>query len=180
MDLFLLAAVALFAWLFISKSQAQGLSAPAPPAGDSVPPPDASVTTSSQDDGGIAAYNPPSPTDQIAQAIFEQEGNQPGDIALDNNNPGALRYLPGAIGESRGFPVAPDFSTGWNDLEDKINSTVAGHPDWDFYDFFQYWLGQRLGGPTVTDQGDSDAYAEAVASKLGVQPTTVISSLYAG
>lgn len=174
MELLLLTGAVLVAWLYLKgKSVAQGGSAlPVIARTDGAPAPTAAALS----DYGSG----PSITDQIAQAIYQMEGNSPGNIAYDNNNPGNLKVAAGATGVSRGFPVLPDFSTGWSDLENYIQTHVQAHPTWDFYDFFQNYLGQPLGGPAVTAQGNSDAYAEYVAAQIGVDPTTPISALFAG
>ena len=169
MELLFIATAAFVAWLYLSR--AQGGGSPLPPL---------STPNNAPGDAPVSSYSPgPSITDQIAQAIFQMEGNKPGDLAFDNNNPGDLRSAQGQVGSAGGFAVLPDFGTGWTDLENYISSHVAAHPDWDFYDFFQNYLGQPLGGPAVTPQGDSNAYAEYVAQQLGVDPTTPISQLYA-
>jgi hypothetical protein len=53
---------------------------------------------------------------------------------------------------------------------------VTAHPDWDFYDLFDYYLRGKTDGPTVDAQGNSDAYAEYVANYSGFDPSQTVSS----
>jgi hypothetical protein len=112
--------------------------------------------------------------DNIGQAIanFESGGN-PNALNYRSNNPGAIE----SAGQIRTYP---DVGEGWDALNQYITSHAQANPQWDFYDFFQNYLGQRQGGPTVTSQGNSDAYAEYVASYVGVDPTTPVSSVLNG
>lgn len=156
------------AWLlFRSKGHASGGAAVLPAA--------------APDDSGLGYYHAgPSGLDLISQAIYQREGTQPGQISYDNNNPGNLRSAPGQTGSSRGFATFNSFGEGWQALQSYINRNASAHPDWDFYDFFQHYLGQKQGGPTVTNQGDSDAYAEMVAMYAGVDPTSSVLSFLQG
>ena len=107
--------------------------------------------------------------DNISQAISQFESANP-----KYNNPGALENKSGQ------FVTYADQGDGWDALNSYITRHAAANPNWDFYDFFQNYLGQQQGGPSVTDQGDSNSYAEYVAGYLGVDPTQTVSSVLNG
>ena len=135
----------------------------------------------STDSAPLSAYNAgPSGLDLISQAIYQYEGAQPGDVNFDNMNPGNLRSAPGQTGSNRGYATFGSFTDGWQALQNYIASHANAHPGWDFYDFFQNYLGQTQGGPAITDQGNSDAYAEYVAQYLQVAPTMPVSAFLQG
>jgi hypothetical protein len=122
--------------------------------------------------------------DNIGQAIANFEHINPA-----YNNPGAIKtpaanqFGPGlATGTTpAGFATFGDQGDGWDVLNNYITANASAHPDWNFYDFFQHYLGQSQGGPAVTNQGDSNAYADYVSQFLGVAPTQPVSSvLYGG
>ena len=118
--------------------------------------------------------------DNFAQAIFQYEGGQPGNINVRNNNPGNLRSDPYQTGTSSGYATFADMGDGWDALNAYVQTHAASNPQWDFYDFFQNYLGQKQGGPPVTDQGNSDAYAEYVANYTGADPTQPVWSFLQG
>jgi hypothetical protein len=156
----LIVLVAAAAWLFVKGSHA--------------------ATASSNAAGGVmtSGQGYQSNLDNIAQAIFQFEGGQPGNVNVRNNNPGNLRSGEGMTGTASGYATFGDIGDGWNALGDWISSHAANHPDWDFYDMFDYYLrGKTTGVPTVDAQGNSDQYAEYVSGYLGVDPSTTVSSL---
>lgn len=117
---------------------------------------------------------------EMAQAIFNFEGNQPGEIAYDNNNPGNLKSAPGMVGTDRGFAIFGSQSDGFGALESYISRHTAANPNWDFYDFFDNYLRGSTTAPAIDQQGDSNSYAEYVANYLGVPATTPVSSVVGG
>ena len=160
MKLLGLVALVVVVWLLLkSKSQASIPNVPVsgnpmnPPA---TAPPNSPVTVG---DG----------LDNISEAIARFEQSNPA-----YNNPGALENKQGQ------FVTYADQGDGWDALNSYVTRHAAANPTWDFYDFFQNYLGQKQGGATVTDQGNSDAYAEYVAGYLGVDPTQTVSSVLNG
>ncbi len=74
----------------------------------------------------------------IAQAIFQYEGGNPGNLNVINNKPGNLRSGANMTGTNGGYATFGDIGDGWDDLNEWIESHAATHPDWDFYDLFSY------------------------------------------
>jgi hypothetical protein len=70
----------------------------------------------------------------------------------------------------------PTDEAGFSALDNYITRHAASHPDWDFYDLFRYYLtGDTMGTPGPGQ--NPDAYAEYVASQVGVDPTTPVFSV---
>jgi hypothetical protein len=111
--------------------------------------------------------------DNITQAIYQFEGGQPGQRNVVNNNPGDLRSGPGMTGSAGGFATFNDIGDGWDALGSLVQKKAAAHPDWNFYDLFNNWLG---GGPDSAPQGDPTAYANYVAGYAGFDPNQTVSS----
>lgn len=107
--------------------------------------------------------------DNMGQAIAQYEKANP-----SLNNPGALETTGGQLA------TFSDAGDGWGALNSYVTNHATANPTWNFYDFFQNYLGQQQGGPAVTNQGNSDAYAEYVAGYLGVDPTVPVSSVLQG
>lgn len=125
------------------------------------------------------------PIDDMGEAIARFEGfYQSGSVAARDNNPGNLKQRGGAgwVGSTgAGFAEYQDVGDGWTSLNDYLTRHIQAHPDWDFYDFFSYYLRGKTNGATQDNQGNSDAYAEYVASYMGADPTqTVSSAIYGG
>ena len=121
--------------------------------------------------------------DNLAQAIFQNEGGKPGNANVRYNNPGNLRSGPNQVGvgqvQDGTEAVFADSGDGWDALNGYITSKAAANPGWDFYDFAHYYLtGDTLGagGP----KQNPDAYAESLANFLGVEPTQTVSSYLSG
>ena len=136
-----------------------------------------SAATDSQLGAPQAEQGAPDAIQRMAQAIFHMEGGKPGDPNVRNMNPGNLRTAPNQVGTSGGFAVEPDWVSGWDDLYGLITKRAKAHPDWDFYDFFNYYLRGSTTAPSVDAQGNSDVYAEYVAGQLGAQPTMPVASV---
>jgi hypothetical protein len=163
MDLIFWGAVLLTVWLFLKRrgqNAANRDGGPSPSAPTDVTQP---MTSSNA-------------LDDIMQAISDFEGGRPGDRNIVNSNPGNLRSASGMIGKAGGFATFADTGDGWDALQSWIQRHVADHPDWDFYDLFNYYLRGKTTGPTVDQQGDSDQYAEYVAGYAGFNPSQTVSS----
>jgi hypothetical protein len=163
------------AWLIIRNwmNSSQPVAAASSP-GNLLPPDPAQPKAPENPLVGISSSGTTDPLDNIGQAIanFESGGN-PNALSYRSNNPGAIE----SGGQIRTYS---DLGDGWDALNQYITSHAQANPQWDFYDFFQNYLGQEQGGPTVTSQGNSDAYAEYVANYLGVDPTTPVSGVLNG
>jgi hypothetical protein len=151
----LIVAIAVAAWIWTRKSST----------------PSAAPSIAASDSGGTIG--------DLIQAIgdFEKSG-------FSRNNPGNLRPsspLPGQVGTSpAGFAIFDTPESGQSALQSLITRRDTQHPEWDFYDFFNYYLRGSTTAASVDAQGDSDAYAEFVASRLGVDPTTPVSQAIGG
>lgn len=154
-----LLALIVVAWLLLSKkSQAATVETanPGPPADQQ--PFDAGVP--------MAGNNI---LQDMMQAINRMEGGKPGNVNVRNNNPGNLRAGPGQVGENGGFAVFASQDDGYSALQAWITSHVAAHPDWTFFDLFNVYA------PSA-DSNQPSAYAEFVASQIGVDPSQTVSS----
>ena len=100
---------------------------------------------------------------------------------MRNNNPGNLKYAgqPGAVGaDANGFAIFPSLDAGFAALNAQISKWINEFPSLTFTQFFAKYLGQAdYLNPKATNQGDPIAYADYVASKLGVDPNTQIGSV---
>jgi hypothetical protein len=114
--------------------------------------------------------------DNFLQAIFQHEGGKPGQRNILNNNPGNLRRAPGMTGTEGGYATFSDIGDGWDALAAYVGLHIAAHPEWDFYDFFNYYLRGSTTAPSVDAEGDSDSYAEYVAGYTGFDPRQTVSS----
>ena len=124
----------------------------------------------------LADYSP-STASEMAQAIYQFEGGQPGNVNFDNMNPGNLRSAPGETGTNRGYATFGSFTDGFAALQNYITQHAAAHPGWNFYDFFNYYLRGSTTAPSSDAQGNSDTYAQYVANYLGVPATAAVSSV---
>jgi hypothetical protein len=120
--------------------------------------------------------------DNLGEAIKQFEGGKPGDLNVRNNNPGNIKsgsYTRSAIGtDYKGFAVFADPGDGWDALNNYIAAHAADHPTWNFYDFFNYYLHGSTTASPVDQEGNATAYANSVASYMGVDPNTPISTLF--
>jgi hypothetical protein len=136
------------------------------------------------DAAGPAPLPPPAAgndaLDNFTQAVFQFEGGQPGNRNVVNNNPGNVRSGPGMTGTAGGYATFGDIGDGWNALGSWVTSHAAAHPDWNFYDFFNYYLRGSTTAASSDDQGNSDAYAEYVANFGGWDPTQTVASVLGG
>ena len=82
-----------------------------------------SAEASSSDGGGLS-WNPQS---DFAAAIATAEGaNVVGSIPYRNFNPGDLVGWPGYPSDLNGYTIFPDSASGWNALEEQLNSIRSG------------------------------------------------------
>jgi hypothetical protein len=163
------------AWLYLKgQSQAQ---TPADNSQADAEPPAVSPPVAPTAADGIGAYgNPQDYLDNILEGIFRQEGGNPGDRNVRNNNPMDLEHSSLATGNDGRFSIFSDMGDGWQAASDWVTSHAEKHPDWDFYDMFNYAL-RGSTKPAVDKEGDGNAYAENVAGYAGVDPATTVSSL---
>jgi hypothetical protein len=176
MRLLALIAVAVLLWLFLVRGKSRGGNATAAiKAGNSFL--GGGVSGAFASDPDLASHDA---FDNFLHAIFQFEGGRPGDRNVRNNNPGNLRSGPGMTGKAGGYATFADQGDGWDALTDLVNRRTSQHPDWDFYDFFNYYLRSSTTAPSVDAQGNSDAYAEYVANYVGVDPTETVASVIGG
>lgn len=109
--------------------------------------------------------------DTLAQAIAQMEGfNVSGSIAQRNNNPGNLRASPYAIGkDTNGYAIFPDSTTGWNALNYQLS--LYSQRGMDLEQMINVYA-------PAGDNNDPNSYLHFITGKLGVGPSTTISSLY--
>lgn len=110
----------------------------------------------------------------LAAAIQQMEGWYPGSLSYRNNNPGNLRpgsLAVGSTGSNGGYAVFPDYQTGLNALIGLIQS--PGYWNLTLTQFFAKYA------PSA-DGNQPGSYAASVASMLGVDANTPLSTLAAG
>lgn len=126
--------------------------------------------------------------EEWAKAIQKHEGyiapnaDYPkGSRSYRNNNPGNFRCSLLVMGELKaircddGFAVFPDYATGWKALVQFLTYAADGSlraykPEMTLYEFYAVYA-------PSTDGNYPRGYAEAVASDLGIAPTTKIKDL---
>jgi hypothetical protein len=180
MRILALAAVAFILWLFFVGRKSQGGTSAAAMAGNSF---------MGGGVGGAVAFDPDSAANNslsnLLDAIFHIEGGKPGNRNVRNNNPMDIEYgkfakRHGAIGSDGRFAIFPDMQTGWDAMNALVSAKVGQHPDWNFYDLFSYFLRGSTTAPPVDKEGDSNSYAQYVASYVGVDPTQTVASVIGG
>lgn len=102
-------------------------------------------------------------------------GYPQGSRSYRNRNPGNMRYSPFETGKDGGFSVFPNEQRGMEALVYQLRLATSGRskvysPDMTLLGFFSKWA------PSA-DANDPEAYAEAVAKRLGVTPMTRIKDL---
>jgi len=138
----------------------------------------ASQSNASQTDayigGGSMANTSSDPLGAMANAIATMEGFfVSGSLPQRTNNPGDIGTFGGKV---RSYP---DSSAGFSALQNYIGTHAAAHPDWNFYDFFHYYLTGDPNGTPGPGQ-NPNGYAEYVAGALGVSAATPISQVLGG
>lgn len=135
----------------------------------------------------------PSPVimlDTFCSAIRDYEG-KPGDLNYLLNNPGDCRpspvgYLPkyepvfiidtdtnpDYLYHKGKFAKFPSYAIGYEYLENLVHFTATNHPQWTILQFFESYA------PT-TDGNEPLPYAQFVATRCGVVPTTTLQALFA-
>lgn len=111
-------------------------------------------------------------------AIRTHEGWFPGSRSQRNNNPGNCRYS--SVGylpiygdvkrDAQNFAIFRDYATGYLYLQNLVKDKIKKNPNWNFYDFFKVYAPDE-------DNNDSRRYADVVAKRLEVPPTTILSTL---
>lgn len=115
----------------------------------------------------------------MAQAIAQMEGyNTQGTIAAKNNNPGNLRAGAGQVGTANGFAVFPDPATGWNALYSQIDYNIG--LGLNMQQFFAGEPGVYPGYAPSADSNNPTAYANFVATQVGVDPTVPLNQAQSG
>ncbi len=127
----------------------------------------------------VEVLPPPMPKSLLVEfctALRDFEGN-PGDLNYKNNNPGNCRcsqvgYLPkyGKVKCVKNFAVFETYELGWLYLTNLVADRVRNHREWDFYRFFAVWA-------PSSDNNNPKHYAETIAKRLGVPPTTKLSTI---
>lgn len=117
--------------------------------------------------------------DNILQGIFDFEGSGPSSRASRNNNPGNIEAgswarSMGSVGSDGRFAKFSDIGDGWAALATYVQQHASQHPDWNFYDFFNYYLHGSTTAPPTDKEGNADQYADYVAGYAGVDPTTSV------
>jgi hypothetical protein len=183
MRLLILIAVLAAVWLLLTRGSGGAggnLKSPSePPAAPPPAPADADLPGQEQSvpDSGDNPGSGNDMLDNILQGIFQFEGGRPGNRNVVNNNPGNLKSGANMTGRDQGgFATFADEGDGWDALTGYVTTGVKKHPDWDFYDFFDFYLRGKANAPPVDDQGNSDTYAEYVANYAGADPSQTMSS----
>ena len=110
---------------------------------------------------------------KMADAIQTFEGWNLGSVSYNNNNPGNLKFAnqPFAVLGDRGFAHFNTYQHGYNALINLLTNAFMGKssiysPTMSLYDFF-----------AIYSEDNQAAYAEYVASQLGVDPNTELQDL---
>jgi hypothetical protein len=123
---------------------------------------------------GMGAISSSPAADTIAQTIQKVEGYYPGTLAYTNNNPGNLIYVgqTGATPGAGGFASFPSYDAGYQALLNQIqNYANRGLTIQQMMNLYAP-AGQGTNNPT--------AYANTIASSLGVSVDTPLSDALAG
>lgn len=111
----------------------------------------------------------------IAQAIAQMEGfNTAGTISQRQNNPGNLRSGPSQTGTASGYAVYPSAAAGWNDLYALIQKIIGYGVN--LYQFFGGGNGYPGYAPAA-DSNSPNTYAQFVAGRLGIDPSTPLNQV---
>lgn len=144
---------------------------PAPMTNTTPAPPTLSVNTPVQSSGGAL--------DTFCLAIRDYEG-KPGNLNYRNNNPGNVQfshsgYDPsyGTIGNANGFAKFQTYADGWRYLQHLVLTIAGNHPSYSFVDFFKYYA-------PSSDHNNPIAYANFVANRCGVSPSTNVKAFLSG
>ena len=121
---------------------------------------------------GLGTTQPQSPLVQpIADAIAQMEGynNTEQTLAKINNNPGNLRSW-GGVPTNRGYAAFPTPEAGWNALRRQVQILIDMNLT--LYEFFGGKPGVYSGYAPAADRNRPAHYAEFVASRVGIDPST--------
>jgi hypothetical protein len=110
----------------------------------------------------------------IASTIQTVEGYYPGSLAYQNNNPGNLIYVgqAGATEGAGGFAAFPSYDAGYQALVNQIQ----------IYSNQGLTINQMMNkyAPAGDGSNNPTAYAQTIASALGVSPDTTVADALAG
>jgi hypothetical protein len=118
----------------------------------------------------------------LAQAIQTQEGYFPGSVSYTDNNPGNLIYAgqPGATAGPNGFAVFDSYQDGLNALYNQLGLYAAGTCGACGGQPLTISQMTAIYAPAGQGSNDPNAYADNLASALGVTPDTLLSDAIAG
>lgn len=116
----------------------------------------------------------------IASAIQTQEGYAPGTTSYTNNNPGNLMYAgqPGAVQGAGGFAVFPTYDSGYQALLRQIQ--LDANNGMSISSMMNSWAPAYDANGSPIPGNNPTLYANNVAAALGVDPSTSVSSVFAG
>lgn len=116
--------------------------------------------------------------DLWCEAIKDHEGWYEGSRSYVNNNPGNLRYAGQMLAikaDNKNFCVFPTYQDGYMALRNMLVNACTGksqiyNPEMSLIDFYNKYA-------PSSDNNDPNAYAEAVAKAMGVDPSIQIKNL---
>jgi hypothetical protein len=112
---------------------------------------------------------------RLAQAIAKAEGFfKPGSLPNRTNNPGDLKLGDLGYGTVAGKTVFSSADQGWSALEKQVQLMLSGQSR-----YYSPDMTIRQIAETYTGSDNADAWANIVASELGVDPDTPIGNLNA-
>jgi len=114
--------------------------------------------------------------EEWAEAIKIHEGWYPGSRSYRQNNPGNLRYSKFQTGTDGGFSVFATYDDGFKALVYQLKLAVTGSsavykPTMTLLEFFQTYA-------PSSDNNYPETYAAAVAKKLGIKTSDIISDVF--
>lgn len=104
---------------------------------------------------------------ELAQYIYQMEGNGPNTLATKNNNPGNLRTSPYAIGSNGGYATFDSMEEGWNALYYQI--TLDQSRGLSLRDFIYKYA--------PPSENNTVNYLSFIATKLGLSVDTPLGDL---
>jgi hypothetical protein len=123
---------------------------------------------------GFGSFGLGTPADTIASTIQQVEGYYPGTLAYKNNNPGNLIFVgqAGAVPGAGGFAAFPTYDAGYQALLRQIQ----------LYGNQGLTIDQMMAKYAPAGQGNNNptAYANTIASALGVSTDTTVADALAG
>ena len=114
--------------------------------------------------------------EEWAEAIKQHEGWYPGSRSYRQSNPGNLRWSPFEVGNVDNFSIFSSYGEGFKALVHQLRIAVNGKsnvykPTDTLVDFYHKYAPSG-------DNNNPDAYADAIATKLGVSKVIPIKDLF--